>query len=469
MESDLGMSILEEITDIIDSLHKTPKYSDSGYPMVRCVNLRYGMLDLSETRFVSEEIFKEYSSKYTPKVGDIIITRVGANFGVTSYVKDTSFCLGQNTAAIVPTKINHRYLYYILNSVVGRQQMDVLVAGAAQPTLSLKAIKKLNIPRFGNTVEDEIAHILGSLDDKIELNRQMNATLEAMAQVLFKSWFVDFDLVIDNALAAGNPIPEPLHDRAETRKALGGKRKPLPEAIQKQFPSNFVFSEEMGWIPEGWTTQSFGGLVDTTIGGDWGKEEQDEKHGLNVIIVRGTDIPSVKAGIRGKAPSRWVEQKKYNSRVLQDGDIVIEVSGGSPKQPTGRSVYMTKNSLDLLGGAVVPASFCRKFRPKSPTLGLYGALHLDRIYAAGKMWGYQNQSTGISNFQTNTFLDVEFVVLPDQGSILEEFFKIARPMLDKATTHGQEHLAALRDALLPKLLSGQLRIPDVEKIVQEAL
>ncbi|WXG55240.1 MAG: hypothetical protein RNU03_00875 [Candidatus Sedimenticola sp. (ex Thyasira tokunagai)] len=78
-----------------------------------------------------------------------------------------------------------------------------------------------------------MAHILGTLDDKIEFNRQMNATLESMAQALFKSWFVDFDPVIDNALAAGNPIPEPLHARSEVRKTLGDQRKPLPEAIQK--------------------------------------------------------------------------------------------------------------------------------------------------------------------------------------------------------------------------------------------
>lgn len=77
-----------------------------------------------------------------------------------------------------------------------------------------------------------IAHILGTLDEKIELNRRMNETLEQMAHTLFKSWFVDFDPVIDKALAAGNPIPEPLQKRAEKRKALGDKRKPLPEDIQ---------------------------------------------------------------------------------------------------------------------------------------------------------------------------------------------------------------------------------------------
>jgi type I restriction enzyme S subunit len=97
--------------------------------------------------------------------------------------------------------------------------------------------------------QEAIAHVLGTLDDKIELNRQMNETLEAMAQALFKSWFVDFDPVIDKALAAGNPIPESLQKRGEARETLGDKRKPLPAAIEDHFPSRFVFSEEMGWVP----------------------------------------------------------------------------------------------------------------------------------------------------------------------------------------------------------------------------
>ena len=314
-----------------------------------------------------------------------------------------------------------------------------------------------------------ILTVAKSLDDKIEQNRQMNTTLEAIAQALFKSWFLDFDPVIDKALAAGNPIPEPLHKRAEARRALGDQRKPLPGEIEDHFPSRFVFSEEMGWMPEGWEVKPFGDLIESTIGGDWGKGEQDEKHGLNVVIIRGTDIESANAGVRGKVPSRWVEQKKFQSRELEDGDIVLEVSGGSPKQPTGRSAYITQNYLELLGGAVVPASFCRKLRPRSSLLGLYAAMHLGRIYALGKTWGYQNQSTGISNFQTKIFLKNEPLVFPDHDLILEAFFRTARPMFDKRSTPEQEDLAQIRDTLLPKLLSGELRIPDAEKRLEEAL
>ncbi len=97
-----------------------------------------------------------------------------------------------------------------------------------------------------------IAHVLGTLDDRIELNRQMNETLESMAQALFKSWFVDFDPVIDNALAGGKEIPEALKQKAQARAALGDKRRPLPEEIRTLFPDEFTYSDELGWIPKGW-------------------------------------------------------------------------------------------------------------------------------------------------------------------------------------------------------------------------
>jgi type I restriction enzyme S subunit len=361
---------------------------------------------------------------------------------------------------------DEKFIYYFLKTIDYRQYSDkAAVPGVNRNHLHLAEV------RIPTSIEEQkaIAHILGTLDDKIELNRQMNATLEAMAQALFKSWFVDFDPVIDNALAAGNLIPEPLLARAEARKALGDQRKPLPEQIQKQFPNSFVFNEDMGWIPNGWEVQKFGDLVEKTIGGDWGKEEKDEKHQKCVSIVRGTDIPSVKSGVKGSTPTRWVEEKKFKTRELSEGDIVIEVSGGSPKQPTGRAVYMTKANIDMLGGNCVPASFCRKFRPKSKALGFYAAQHLDRIYALGKMWNYQNQSTGISNFQTNTFLQTECVVLPDTDVLLEAFFTTAGPMIEKGRSSEKEDLVKLRDTLLPKLLSGQLRIPEAEKQVSESV
>ena len=95
----------------------------------------------------------------------------------------------------------------------------------------------------------------------------MNETLEAMAQALFKSWFVDFDPVIDKALAAGKEIPEALKQKAQARAALGDKRRPLPEEIRTLFPDEFTYSDELGWIPMGWEASEISEEVDVVGGG----------------------------------------------------------------------------------------------------------------------------------------------------------------------------------------------------------
>lgn len=435
--------------------------------------------DVLEGRFLHDELVSKKGlpgqAKKRIERGDILFSEIRpgnkryalVDFDPDGYVVSTKFMV----IRLTDPEVDPEYFYTVLTSKATLDEFQHIAESRSgtfpQITFDAVSFYPFNVPP--GPEQKQIAHILGALADKIELTRQMNATLEAMAQALFKSWFVDFDPVIDNALAAGNPIPELLHARAETRKAQSHKRTPLPEAIQKQFPSRFVLSEEMGWIPEGWKVAPFGNMIEATIGGDWGKEAEDDKHKKSVVIIRGTDIPAVKTGAVGSAPSRWVEEKKFKTRELDDGDLVLEVSGGSPKQPTGRSVYVTQSNLDLHGGAVVPASFCRKLRPKSKPLGLYATIHLDRIYAAGKMWGYQNQSTGISNFQTQVFLDTELVVLPQKIEILDYFFNSVRPLIDKSRSHESEQLARIRDALLPKLLSGQLRIPVAEKLIADAV
>ncbi|HCL38047.1 MAG TPA: hypothetical protein DHW72_06575, partial [Marinobacter hydrocarbonoclasticus] len=226
-------------------------------------------------------------------------------------------------------------------------------------------------------------------------------------------------------------------------------------ATAELFPSAMQDSE-LGEIPEGWAARPFGELLEKTIGGDWGKEEPDEKHTEMVKILRGTDLPNIYAGDDGKVPTRYVEPKKLKTRSLKPGDIVIEVSGGSKGQPTGRSLFLTSRLLKRLG-TCEPASFCRLFRPKDQETGLLLGLHLQHIYAEGKTWLYQNQSTGISNFQTKIFLEHELVATPPE-TVMHVFYKRVIPLINRI--HGDESavLAALRDSLLPKLLSGELSI-----------
>ena len=127
---------------------------------------------------------------------------------------------------------------------------------------------------------------------------------------------------------------------------------------------------------------------------------------------------------------------------------------------------MTEQIIDRLGGVVEPASFCRKFEPLSVELGLIISLHLSKIYNDGKMWEYQNQSTGIANFQTKYFLEAEQIVIPS-AQVINAFYRIVMPWIDKSHNNEQIILGNLRDTLLPKLISGELSLEDLPNLVAQ--
>lgn len=464
MASDWCELTLEESMDaIIDYRGKTPKKTDSGIPLITAKIIKSGRIE-TVNEFISEDDYDTWMRRGIPNEGDVVMT-TEAPLGEIAQLDGRKIALAQRVITLRGKKdiLDNTFLKYLMISEYVQHQLDGRGTGTTVKGIKQSELRKVML-KFPSFIEQKaIAHILGSLDDKIELNRQMNETLEAMAQALFKSWFVDFDPVIDNALATGNVIPDELLERAEQRKGIEKKDN---ADIQKLFPDEFDFTDEMEWIPKGWEVKCFGDLLDSTIGGDWGKPEQDDKHTRESVIIRGTDIPKLKLGERSEAPTRWVEEKKLKTRVLRPFDIVIEISGGSPTQSTGRSIIITEQILERLGGVAEPASFCRKFSPLNKFLGLYAGIHLQKIYDDGKMWEYQNQSTGIANFQTTSFLEREQLVVPSE-SVLLKFYETLDPVISKISSNQQIELARLRDTLLPKLMSGELRIPDAEALVED--
>ena len=144
-----------------------------------------------------------------------------------------------------------------------------------------------------------------------------------------------------------------------------------------------------------------------SIGGGWGQEVPDSKHTEKVAIIRGTDIPRIAYGDVSSVPYRWETSSKIKSRLLQAGDIVMEVSGGSAAsgQHTGRALHITKDILERLGGAVIPASFCRLLRlDRSQIDARYFCFEIAGMHLSGEIAEYENQSTGIANFQFTRFL-----------------------------------------------------------------
>lgn len=225
-------------------------YTASGIPVIRGSNLTIG-----SGRFISDSfvyVSKETATRLSISLcmpGDIIFTKKGT-LGQTGFVpegihKQYLISSNQMKLTVNSTIADPLFVCYHVSSPssVAKILRDSESTGVPKTNLTYLKTFPILLPPLWE--QKAIAHILGSLDDKIELNRQMNATLESMAQALFKSWFVDFDPVINNALAAGNPIPDPLNAQAEIRKALGDKRAPA-RSDSKTVPQPFCLQRGDG-------------------------------------------------------------------------------------------------------------------------------------------------------------------------------------------------------------------------------
>ena len=315
-------------------------------------------------------------------------------------------------------------------------------------------IEGLSILKPDLDTQNNIAHILGSLDDKIELNRQMNETLEAMAQALFKSWFVDFDPVIDNAFAAGNAIPDVFAERAEQRKDIEKKGN---SDIQDLFPSEFEFTEEMGWIPKGWKA---GNVADVSFvkGGYAFKSKDFTDTGFPVIKIKNinsdrtvntSDVQFIPNEIAKKAESFW----------LKTGDLMMAMTGATVGK-FGLLVAENKN-IYLLNQRVA------KFSPV-----------IDKVWF---IYCFLNQKTTIDyivniaegsaqpNISADSIMATQLVKPSDE--LINIFNDTVDSNLSKMLINREECLTLeeLRDTLLPKLMSGELRISVAAALVDEVL
>lgn len=379
-----------------------------------------------------------YSDKINAPNETSVIGRVGSYCGSIHFSRTECWVTDNAIKATPKDPKEARFWFY---SMLNRDLHD-LRSGSGQPLLNQAALNSTSVfvpPKFDRL---EIAAILGALDDKIEVNRKASATLEAMTRALYRSWFVDFDPVW--AKLEGRP---PAH---------------MNPATAALFPDSF---DDVG-LPMGWEKIAIGKLFSDVIGGDWGIESSTGANCSPVYIIRGTDMPDLASGGVAKVPQRFTTAKKSERRELQPFDIVIEVSGGSPTQPTGRVLLVTETLLDRFDSRMVPASFCRRMRPLNPQAALQSFLHIQQLYLDGGTWDYQNQSTGISNFQTTRFLEDEFIIRPTT-ELLEAFYSRVLNMLVYAHSNQSLTLTTLRDSLLPKLMSGEIRVADARAQVEE--
>ncbi|RLJ19853.1 restriction endonuclease subunit S [bacterium endosymbiont of Escarpia laminata] len=451
--------LVDHVESCLGKMLDKEKNRGKFFPYLGNKNVRWGSFD---TENLAQMRFEEHEhERYGLKYGDLIVCE-GGEPGRCAIWKDEipGMKIQKALHRIRPREgLDNIYLHYWFLWSGRNGSLEPFFTGTTIKHLTGKAIAELDIPLPSLSEQKTIAHILGTLDDKIELNRQMNATLEAMAQALFKSWFVDFDPVIDNALAAGHPIPEPLHTRAEAHKALGDKRKPLPEAIQKQFPSRFVFNEEMGWVPEGWGVSQLGGAIDLATGPAF-KSKEFTKQGIR--LARGDNVKEGKF--------QWGDKTRYWPEITEGlerykliaGDVLIGMDGSK----------VGKNWVRV-GASDLPCLLVQRVARLRP-IGLVGSSFLEVLIGGAGFKRYvDNVKTGTSipHISGGQIKSLSILNPNDGGEIFNEFERqlLASAQRKEANLGEINTLSKLRDTLLPKLLSGQLRIPDAEKLAEEAL
>ena len=359
---------------------------------------------------------------------------------------------------------DERFVYYFFKDLADHLlSMDV---GAANPTLNRNHVHPMEISWPPLSEQKAIAHILGTLDDKIELNRRMNATLEGMAQALFKSWFVDFDPVIDNALAAGNPIPDELapraclrasHRQAEVRRHLSAEASAKVEALSAQktattqqgsfddstlsdrkshFPAAFQFTEELGWIPEGWDVVRFDELVSAKQGRYLAKTDMVE-----------TADPVFKHPVWGGNGILG-----FSSSYAYDEPITLMTCRGSNCgliKFTESSAWISNNSFAC------------------PTN--YGSQYFLYLYFRNE--SFEECVSGSAQPQiTYTALKNKVMKFPISGPICELFSNLVQNYKDRQVQNGSQNetLTKLRDTLLPKLISGELSVKQADQLLKNS-
>jgi type I restriction-modification system specificity subunit len=233
---------------------------------------------------------------------------------------------------------------------------------------------------------------------------------------------------------------------------------------QAIFKSWFIDFEPFGGVkPFDWQEGVFSEIVSSTLSGDWGKENPMGNYQKMVYCMRGADLPEITFGNKGKMPVRYILPKNFTNKQLTANNIVIEISGGSPTQSTGRCALITQSLLDRYECDMVCTNFCRAIKPKEG-YSEFIYYYWRYLYEHNVMFLYENGTTGIKNLDISSFLENEKIIIPTLNSV-HKFSNIVQKLRNTIATNGLEieKLTNLRDTLLPKLLSGEISVNQATK------
>jgi type I restriction enzyme S subunit len=440
------MSKWQSVSDFVNFSTKgiTPQYVEYSSIIVlnqKCI--RNGTINYSFSQF-TDDTKQIQQSKFVQK-GDILVNSTGTGTaGRCAFVTD----LPENHKLIVDSHIlilrcNTFYeaqcLSYSLFSFE-KTLMSFMTGSSGQSELDKVVLMNLKtkIPT-DKTTQQKIASVLSALDSKIELNNRINAELEAMAKTLYDYWFVQFDFPFDFAQSKPNANGKPY-------KSSGGK---------------MVWNEELKReIPEGWEVKLFSEWINNDKSGDWGKEQIEGNYTEKVYCIRGADINGLNGQGELKTPERYILEKNLH-KTLDPADLIVEISGGSPTQSTGRLAFITEDTLTRFDAPIICSNFCKAVTLKNKKQLYNFVYHWKSIYDAGVLFGYEGKTSGIKNLLFESFVSSHYTVVPEM-SATNKFYDFMEQLESKKQKNLKENqkLTELRDWLLPMLMNGQVKVMD---------
>lgn len=349
--------------------------------------------------------------------------------GKVAMNKVASITNQQINAIVVSDDYSPHYIFYVLKNSY-HQLRHAASGSTAVPLLSKGDFDLLSVRvHKDKSIQQKVAAVLSVLDAKIDLNNRINAELEALAKTVYGYWFVQFDFPDAN----GRPY-----------RSSGGA---------------MVWNEELRRdIPVGWDALPLSTLVAKQKTGDWGSGEAGDGTDAEVVCIRGADINALNGRGELKAPTRYISSSRQD-KFLIENDLVIEISGGSPSQSTGRAALVGPDVIGRFDTPLVCSNFCKALTLKNPERGHHFLQHWNSLYAAGVFFGWEGKTSGIKNLQFDSFVSSHVVPVPPD-KLTRGFHEFSRSLEQRKQNGLRENqeLTRLRDWLLPLLMNGQVRV-----------
>ena len=429
---------LDDACEVItDGAHRSPASVENGMPMASVKDLHRWGIDISTARKISLTEFASLEQAgCKPRQGDVLIAKDGATCleTVCEFQQPQEIVLLSSVAILRPSEgTNSTFLRYYLDCEKTKEMLRAgYVSGSAIPRVVLKDFRRAPITLPPLPEQKRIAHVLGTLDDKIELNRRMNATLEAMSRAIFKSWFVDFD---------------PVRQKAAGKQPVG-----MDAETAALFPNSFEDSE-LGEVPTGWEYKTLSDIAEN-VSVTFDFSRQEEVIFINTGDVLNGDFLHSNRSIKNDLPGQA-------KKTIEHDDILFT----EIRPANRRFAFVDFDASDY----VVSTKFM--------VIRSQGAIHPRLLFRTITSETALKEFQMVAESRSGTFPQITFdsvgyfpmIVPPREIQSAYQDFVEPLDRLIKSFKSQSSTLAALRDTLLPKLLSGEIRVPEAEEAIEEAV